>query len=689
MPDLIDSPKQQSPNSIRKDIQGLRAVAVVLVILFHLGLPVPGGFIGVDVFFVISGYVITAMLEREWVNSGRISIRRFFVRRFWRLTPALATVVSTTMVFGAATLSPFGPQKLMALSGIGAMLLSANAVIAKFTGGYFDLAANTNPLLNTWSLSVEEQFYVGFLFVLVLGWSLGKLLKQSKATVRVLVASTFIISFVIVMLTQPGHSLDNSNWFFQFYSPLNRAWEFAAGSLLALFSSQVDRVPSLVKKCSGIFGLAVVIFSAFYISQAQAWPSTFTVLPVIGTVLLIASAPTPGTATYKILANKWAIYLGDRSYSLYLWHWPIIVVLGYFALNEFVSIALTLLIATGLTVATYRWVETPLRHYRSNEKILSGILAFGIFATPMVCALGVYEANTNYFWNDSVRSQAVSLAQVNVAHKNGCDTQVSNLLARKPNCSWNLDSSGAPIYLVGDSNASHFSDGLIEAAKQTGHPLITAIGAGCPILFAPYTQPDRVIAAGGKYSNCSKFSQETFAWLKKQPKGLVVLSNTDLYVHVPDLKVVSSNPTGMVSGNQYFQLLTQSLVSLKNEGFKVAVISGSIHFDPRMKNFPSQYKWEPSRCTLVSEIFKKCAVSMPISAVQKYQSDYWHSLREAASSSGSSLIDLSLVFCNNKYCPTQTKDLQIYRDGGHITVQADMTLVPRFVREINKIFKVK
>ena len=625
MSDLINSQKQNASASIRKDIQGLRALAVVLVILFHLGLPVPGGFIGVDIFFVISGYVITAMLEREWVGSGRIDVRRFFVRRFWRLTPALATVVVTTMILGAAILSALGPQRLMSLTGLAAMCLSANAVIAKFTGGYFDLAADTNPLLNTWSLSVEEQFYIGFLLVLIIGWSAGKFFKFPIATIRILVASTFIISFSVAMLAQPGQALDTPNWIFHFYSPINRAWEFAAGSFLALFGSQVEKLPRKIKNFSGLLGIALVFYCALSISESKA----------------------------------------------------------------FVRVMLVLVISVVLTGVTFRWIETPFRHQRQSKKLKSGILAIGIFAMPMVCAFAVYEANNNYFWNENVRSQAIALADIHVADKNECDTKVSNLHKSYAKCSWNLGGPGEPIYLVGDSNAAHFSDGLIAAAKRTGHPLITAIGAGCPILFVPYVQPSRGTAVSRKYSKCSRFSQETFTWLKTQPRGLVLVSNTDYYVNIPKFRVVSSGTSNTYSGNQYFELLTDSLSKLNNAGFKAALISGPIHFDPRMQNFPAQYKWQPSRCTLVSEILKRCAVSMPIDAVQKYQGNYWHSLKEAASSSDSSFIDLSLVFCSKTHCPTQTRDLQIYRDAGHITVQADMTLVPRFVRELNNIFKVK
>lgn len=149
--DPIPESTQGSPR--RLDIQGLRALAVLMVVAFHAGLNVPGAFVGVDVFFVISGFVITSMLQREWSLEGRINLKRFYWRRFKRLTPALACVVTATVVVAGIVLSPLGSQQQAAETGIGAILLLANVVLAYTTGGYFDAAAETNPLLNTWSLS--------------------------------------------------------------------------------------------------------------------------------------------------------------------------------------------------------------------------------------------------------------------------------------------------------------------------------------------------------------------------------------------------------------------------------------------------------------------------------------------------------------------------------------------------------
>ena len=229
----------------RRDIQGLRAVAVLLVVAFHARLPLPGGFVGVDVFFVISGFVITAMLQREWLAHGRIRFREFYVRRFKRLTPALALMVTVTVIASALLLSPLGAQQTTAQTAIGAMLLVANVVIARTTGGYFDAPAEANPLLNTWSLSVEEQFYLAFPFVLVLGWFLWRRSARARFAPLLIVAAVTLVSFALSVADARGYDLPLPMSSVGFYGPLTRAWEFGAGSLERSCSSSRDRAPRI------------------------------------------------------------------------------------------------------------------------------------------------------------------------------------------------------------------------------------------------------------------------------------------------------------------------------------------------------------------------------------------------------------------------------------------------------------
>ena len=256
----------------RLDIQGLRAIAVLMVVAFHAGLPIPGGFVGVDVFFVISGFVITGMLSREWANTHRIRFGQFYLRRFKRLTPALALMVAVTIVISAAVLSPLGTQQTASKTAIGAMLLVANFVIAVATGGYFDAPAQTNPLLNTWSLSVEEQFYLVFPALLALAWLSARRRRLLKATPPLVVGAVAVASFGLALLTSHGWTLPNSPWLLGFYSPFSRAWEFAAGALLALAATKLKITSGKLALALGLVGTAILGASLWLINDSTPFP---------------------------------------------------------------------------------------------------------------------------------------------------------------------------------------------------------------------------------------------------------------------------------------------------------------------------------------------------------------------------------------------------------------------------------
>jgi peptidoglycan/LPS O-acetylase OafA/YrhL len=249
--------------SHRPDIQGLRAIAVLMVVAFHAGLPVPGGFVGVDVFFVISGFVIAGSLHREWSNTGRIHFARFYMRRFKRLTPALALTVTVTMLLTAAVLSPLGAQQNAAKTAIGGMFISANVVIANTTGGYFSLAAETNPLLHVWSLSVEEQFYLGFPFLLAIGWAIARRGRRLSTAPLMLVMAVMAVSFLLSLVDESALEFPGSKDALGFYSPVPRAWEFAAGAALALAIAGRRGLAPRTAALSGTLGLIGLVSSLF------------------------------------------------------------------------------------------------------------------------------------------------------------------------------------------------------------------------------------------------------------------------------------------------------------------------------------------------------------------------------------------------------------------------------------------
>jgi peptidoglycan/LPS O-acetylase OafA/YrhL len=233
----------------RSDIQGLRALAVLLVVAFHADLPIPGGFIGVDVFFVISGFVITSMLVRQ-LEAGRMSFALFYARRFRRLLPALAVLTTATMLLSAALLSPLGPQQATAGTGFAASTFLANIQLSLFGGGdYFDLAAETNAVLHIWSLSVEEQFYFVFPALLFLAWHSA---KRNRAAL--IITAVTAASFAYSCYATYYHAIGVT----AFYSPAARVWEFGVGSLLALAAPVLVRLGARLAHALGIIGVGLV-----------------------------------------------------------------------------------------------------------------------------------------------------------------------------------------------------------------------------------------------------------------------------------------------------------------------------------------------------------------------------------------------------------------------------------------------
>jgi peptidoglycan/LPS O-acetylase OafA/YrhL len=442
----------------RLDVQGLRAVAVLSVVAYHAGLPVPGGFVGVDVFFVISGFVITAMLRREWETTGRISLGAFYKRRFKRLTPALAVVVGVTAVTAGLVMSPLGPQQRVSETGLGAMALIANWVIASTTGGYFDAPAAANPLLHTWSLSVEEQFYLVFPALLALGWFVAARRPARRHTATIFVTLLGLGSFGIALV---GVNPLVHSWLFGFYSPLTRAWEFAVGALLALVT---------VKSVRGLAAAGALLLAAsfFLIDDRTTFPGLWTLLPVAATALLIVGRP-------RALTLRPLVQVGDWSYSIYLWHWPLIVLATTFGWSRTAAAALSFLPA----VASFRWVERPLRSSQLPRRRFA-LLVAAVVMSPLIVdgALGAVAADVwtpRYESGDMPVVNHGDLGQFGfygymTAHYHPCaagDVRAHSLrYGGFLRCRQSKTGSRIDVAVIGDSHAEHLFVGL---ANTLGH----------------------------------------------------------------------------------------------------------------------------------------------------------------------------------------------------------------------------
>jgi peptidoglycan/LPS O-acetylase OafA/YrhL len=464
-------------NSRRLDIQGLRALAVLMVVAFHSGLPVPGGFVGVDVFFVISGFVITMMLRREWEATRRIRFGAFYLRRFKRLTPALALMVGTTAIISSLVLSPLGSQQTAAETGIGAMLLSANQVIGGATGGYFDAPAESNPLLNTWSLSVEEQFYLAFPAILALGWLSARRFRRVKHAPAVIVGLIAAVSFVLADL---GSSLSTSSWLLGFYSPLTRAWEFALGALLALVAARLVIRSRMVVLAVGLLGAAMLGASLWLVTEGTPFPGVWTLLPVLGTSLLILVGTHTPNVLSSALATRPLATIGDYSYSVYLWHWPFIVFAALLWPEVSYAPLAAATLSLGPALASFRWVEQPFRKLDGLARPRLAGFAAAVVVAPIVVAGAVGVVATHYW---TPRYEAGDIAIVNdgdIGHDDWhrhlrdsfypCTPKAIRERALRwegvVRCQQSKPGADVSLAVIGDSHAEHLFLGLAEALPE-------------------------------------------------------------------------------------------------------------------------------------------------------------------------------------------------------------------------------
>lgn len=351
---IVSAPTRTAAHSRRADIQGLRAVAVVLVVLNHAFAWPVGGFVGVDVFFVISGYVITSSLLREADRDGEVSLRAFIARRVRRLLPAAALVAVVTAV---ASLAVFHTPRALSIAwdAFASFTSAQNWRLIRQGTQYFAEAAHS-PLQHYWSLSVEEQFYVlwPLLFVLLLPRARR---TRSRAFVAVVVGSIVAGSFLISI----AESALRPAW--AYFSLEARAWELGAGVLAAYLGARVaGRLAPRALGALGALGLLLLAVSALVIDGTAMFPGPLAAAPVIGTVALIIAGEhrLPAGGAGRLLASRPALYVGDISYSLYLWHFPVLVI-GTAILGSSLASNSLLIFAAGLLAAlTYRYVERPL-----------------------------------------------------------------------------------------------------------------------------------------------------------------------------------------------------------------------------------------------------------------------------------------------------------------------------------------
>lgn len=509
-----------SHSSFRNDIQGLRGLAVLMVVIYHTGLGLPWGFVGVDMFFVISGFVITQLLVGELEGSGRVKFKEFYARRARRLLPALSIVTVFILVVSIFVMSPFGEQQQIATTSQSATLFMANAYFF-LQKSYF--ALSMNPFRHTWSLAVEEQFYLFFPVLLVVIWKFCRRFDPSRRRVvaALIVLGISIISFVCSLLMSFGYRIVQLPTRFAFYGTPARTWEFGVGIVLALLLPYVNKKSERVGWLLAIFGTGIFAFACSRISAFSPFPGVVALGPVFGTALLIL-AGSESAKVSAVLAIRPLKLLGDVSYGWYIWHWPLIVFADVMYPGRTAAKVLAAALALAPSLISYRFVEQPIRRDRSIVGRRAIRLAGICIVVPLIVSVGVSRAA------DTGLGLPVSSARVSnpsLADVLGC--QVDNQKFDKAKCvvdpsseGTKTTSSGKTVLLLGDSQAGAASDGVAKAASELGMKFAVWYDNGCPVFPRPNDERD----------DCPHFLAElpkVIALLK--PDVIVVANSSTLY----------------------------------------------------------------------------------------------------------------------------------------------------------------
>jgi len=496
------------------EIQGLRALAATLVLIFHAKF-VSGGFIGVDIFYVISGFLITGLLLKELNAKGKISLKAFYLRRSKRLLPASFLVLFVTALFAWLVLPPISRGSI-GRDLIATTFYISNYLFAWWQNDYQNLNATPSPFIHYWSLAVEEQFYV-FWPLFIIG--LAKLKSARK----------FLIGFsaVTIVTFALGVWLTIVAPIWAFYSLPTRAWELSIGALIAL-------LPALRRQNSflAILGISALIGSALSFNDSTPFPGVYALLPVLGTAALLSSIGAWPQPLKWLATNRVAVWLGKISYPLYLWHWPVLVLpIALFARElKLWERIVALLITVVLAELTTRFVEEPLRLKKLAPRrvILSTAIA-------MVCALivglGIAQSTTSSIL---VNGKQVTLASIELRptpYEDGCHLNYHESIS--PICEFGKIDSKNTVVLYGDSHAVQWFPALEKLAVEKGFKLITLTKSACPSIDVV-----RESVGAFKMSNCATWRENAIARIAKAKPDLIILSSFEHFVPQGDPRKV-------------------------------------------------------------------------------------------------------------------------------------------------------
>jgi len=653
----------------RPDITGLRSLAIVPVVAFHAGITaIPGGFVGVDVFYVISGFLITTLLVRE-ASERRLHLSQFWARRLRRLVPASVAMVAVTLVAGLIILSPLRWAKLGEES-LASLFYVSNFLFAGAKTDYFaaDLAI-PSPLIHTWSLGVEEQFYLFWPLLILL---VAFLARKARIGIRIPLFVVFgilaVASFALSYLwsrTMPEVA---------FYLLPTRVWEFALAGLLALVHPFVP-LPRWLRSIAGIVGIAALVVALFIIDAQTEYPGRAALIPVAGTLLLIIAGPRTSdelpSLPSRLLTTKPFVWLGDISYSWYLWHWPFIVLVPIALNNDSLLVTLLAGLASlGAAVLSYRFLENPVRfHPRLMKSVSLTIVVCVVALLPVSAAAAAAIGIGNNSGHPTVDGVQLDLNEARFpTNLDPCD-RVSTLASGDKICeSGDLDSDTIVLF-AGDSHAGQWRAAMSEAAKLEHVRLVVRWKPACPVV------PVNAADADGKFRaarGCKGFLNQTIELAKQLQPAAIVVSQTDGYYKriVGQDKGVLSEKAQLDEWTLQYNNLIDRVSPFVGE-FAVIVDNPRIDFDP--SDCLARFGATAEGCSVPRE------EALDDVAPLHNATDAVLSARDITAT-----LNTTDLVCDESRCQVVGNGYPIFRDYNHLAREWTLTQVPavrEFLRE--------
>ncbi len=643
-------------------------MAVLLVVLYHADLPVGAGFIGVDVFFVISGFVITRLVLTRTARDLRLDLRSFWAGRVRRLAPALAVAILLTLVLSVPFAGPVGTQRDIGITAVASVVWVANVVLAVLTLGYFADSADQNPLLHMWSLAVEEQFYLAYpiLVVLVLWWVRRRGGARATRSLTTAVGVATALSFLASVAVTYADLSVGIGPTLAFYAPVTRAWEFGVGALVVLCLR--DRPPARPRVVA-VGGALVLLAGLVLIDDPSVFPGYVALLPVVGTALMCWSSEVDHATP---LSSRPMVWIGDRSYGWYLFHWPLIVLMG-----DYVTAPVAALAGLAIADVSLRLVEEPVRRRRRLADWSAPRLWFACTVPVVVASVALATASAQHWWNGSVEAFAASVARGDHPIQSECQSATPVSQRDLSRCTFGPADDDSPIILVGDSNAGMYADTVVEAAERAGRRITVATIPSCQLADLATARPGVRL---GFLVDCHARYADTLAWLAEQPPSTVIvvsgssIPDLDRFVLVDDAGTVYSG--GAKKQAAWAASLERSYTAIQERGHHVV----PVELIPQWAESDGT-GWSPRSCRLVDLLRDRssCEREESRAAMDREQEHSLAAATEAASAAGVTPLPVRDVLCPDELCGTIRRGIGLYSDSAHLNARGAEQLLPRFV----------